>query len=777
MHGTRRYPAHSAVLWVTTGLCILWTLRGKAETPLPVEDIMGMASISDVAISPDGSRVAYLICRSPQQNPAKNYLHETDGVWYLDRCRLAISSSLAAVPYFPTEPGAHAVAPAWSPDGRKIAFISDQDGGPHLWVAEVDTREVRRASDVKVRPTAYRRERLLSWLPDGQHILIKPNDGDSEQGEDAAKRAASPDIRVLRWPDKPAEANGATGFTPSAHGSRYRGALGLIDLSSGALVRLPSAEAAMWPQISPDGRFALYQDLLGVKGIDFLYAATLVSTRDGRALATVRHVVTNTYPGPATSWSPSGRMATFADCRFMSRDGTEIDLRGKLPVQSCGQVWDRASDTLFRLIVDDDKHGANVWRIDPHRRAARLVGHVRGQRAQLVMPRTLDRACSGPDNDGVLAIARDPASRATVVLRLDRSGKSIETARLHKDIGVIPEFGRDVSIDCSVMAFVGQDAQHPPDVWLLKIGESAPVQVSKVNPQLDRYQFGEGRLIQWRGGLDGRALSGALFLPPDYTSERRYPLVTMVYGTHALSEGLNQFHPAASLPNVHFFTTRGYAVLLPDSYADPPSPASSIVSSIIPGVDKVVDLGIADSDRLAVIGHSYGGYTVLSLLVNTTRFRAAVAVAGPYDLLRQYGTLDESGNAHGAGSGLQLAEAGLADATPWKIRERYIENSPIFYLDRVTTPLLLIHGALDPVPVAQADAVFLGLRQLDKPVEYVRYARGAHGFIGTEYEQDYYERIVGWFDLHLKEIDGTTKATTMSVVRAHRSAGRRNEAK
>ena len=169
--------------------------------------------------------------------------------------------------------------------------------------------------------------------------------------------------------------------------------------------------------------------------------------------------------------------------------------------------------------------------------------------------------------------------------------------------------------------------------------------------------------------------------------------------------------------------------------------------SILPGVDKLIELGIADPDRLGVMGHSYGGYGVLSLLVHTQRFKAAVTLAPGYvDRITHYGNLWSDGSSIYT---IQL-EAELG-GTPWERREKYIENSPIFYLDKVQTPLLIIQGTRDPAaPELTSDGLFVGLRRLGKKVEYAKYEGEGHVIQGYANQVDYLNRIIAWFDKYLK---------------------------
>jgi dipeptidyl aminopeptidase/acylaminoacyl peptidase len=275
-------------------------------------------------------------------------------------------------------------------------------------------------------------------------------------------------------------------------------------------------------------------------------------------------------------------------------------------------------------------------------------------------------------------------------------------------------------------------------------------QMTHLNPEVEKYRMGTRRQIEWLS-LDGKRLRGALLLPASYEAGKQYPLIVEVYGGQLQSKSLRTFSDwGSSELNLQLLATRGYAVLLPDAPLDKGTPMLDHVKTILPGVNKVIEVGIADPQRLGVMGHSYGGYGVLSLTVQTKRFKAAVSSAGFGDLIAFYGEMSKDGVAYGAGVIEQ--RQGQLGGTPWQYRERYIENSPVSYLDRVETPLLILHGSDDTVVAPfLSDEVFVGLRRLGKEVEYANYEAEGHVVLGHTNFMDYCQRIIDWFDNHLKK--------------------------
>jgi dipeptidyl aminopeptidase/acylaminoacyl peptidase len=176
-----------------------------------------------------------------------------------------------------------------------------------------------------------------------------------------------------------------------------------------------------------------------------------------------------------------------------------------------------------------------------------------------------------------------------------------------------------------------------------------------------------------------------------------------------------------------------------------------LAKTVLPGVNAIIEMGIADPDRLGVMGHSNGGYSTLGLITQTKRFKAAMEADGMADLLAEYGEMDQAGTAFGT-SNLEHGQDALG-GTPWEVRERYIENSPIFYLDRVATPLMIVHGSKDrAVSAYLGDEVFVDVRRLGKEVEYAKYEGEEHSPSYWSYanQVDFCNRVIAWFDRFLK---------------------------
>ena len=223
-----------------------------------------------------------------------------------------------------------------------------------------------------------------------------------------------------------------------------------------------------------------------------------------------------------------------------------------------------------------------------------------------------------------------------------------------------------------------------------------------------------------------------------------------VYPTEMGSELVNTYGLAGpGVDNMQLLATRGFAVLTPDLPVRSESVPTDLLKMVMPGVDRAVELGYADPERLGVMGHSFGGFAVVSLITQTTRFKAAVSCSGFGDLVSSYGHMAANGHAEDVES-LEDGYMKLG-GPPWVRSQQYIEQSPVFHLDRVGTPLLMLIGSLDYVPPANFGEVFVGLRRLGKEAEFAIYEGEGHwaGGWGFANAVDYCDRIIDWFDTHI----------------------------
>lgn len=283
-------------------------------------------------------------------------------------------------------------------------------------------------------------------------------------------------------------------------------------------------------------------------------------------------------------------------------------------------------------------------------------------------------------------------------------------------------------------------------------------QVWRANTWMSEVKLGRAEHVAYTGG-DGAPLNAWVLLPPDHVAGTRAPLVTIVYPTSLYGASPPSSFSAfqANFEHPQLFAALGYAVLLPSMPArkDPleSHALAPLLSSVLPAVDAAVARGLADPDRIAVAGQSDGGFATLGLITQTTRFRTAIASASFSNLVSFYGTLNGQSR-HGDLARpdrtqvlrmLQFEKGGMGlGGPPWEQGTRYHENSAVLRADKVETPLMLIHGELDSVPIQQAEEFFTALFRQDKRAVLVRYAGEGHEIDGRANVLDLWRRVADW---------------------------------
>jgi dipeptidyl aminopeptidase/acylaminoacyl peptidase len=285
-------------------------------------------------------------------------------------------------------------------------------------------------------------------------------------------------------------------------------------------------------------------------------------------------------------------------------------------------------------------------------------------------------------------------------------------------------------------AFVRQDAETPPEVYVSGTDEIKPERISRINSQVAPQQIPETRVVRWRS-FDGMEIEGVLAKPVGYRSGRRYPLLVVPHGgPHSVVT--NSFFP---FREAWLMANRGWAVFLPNfrgsgNYGERFLRANldgwgvGDFRDVMTGIDHLIETGIADGDRLAISGASYGGYMTAWSITQTTRFRAAVVGCAITDLVSFFGTTD-----------VRTRFENYLGADP----HQYVRLSPVQYVDRVRTPALIWHGDQDPrVPPGQGRELYSALKHHSVAVEMLIVHGEGHGLKGPRHQRDLLEREVQW---------------------------------
>jgi dienelactone hydrolase len=412
---------------------------------------------------------------------------------------------------------------------------------------------------------------------------------------------------------------------------------------------------------------------------------------------------------------------------------------------SYGSAGWTAGDTHFLIY---DAH--DIWAVDPTGRTAPRnitegVGRRENLRFRYVRLDTEERAID-PNADMMLS-AFNVVTKADGYWR-DRIRGDQPPVRLIMDDKRFGTPRRAENAD--VLMLTRSDFAEFPDVWVSDMDFRELRKLSNANPQQAEYRWGTAELVSWRSGQN-EALEGVLYKPEDFDPSRKYPM--MVYFYERLSDNLHgHVVPAAgsSSINISFYVSRGYLVFTPDIPYRVGYPGESAYNSVVPGVLSLLPRGYIDENRIGVQGHSWGGYQIAYLVTKTDIFAAAEAGAPVVNMVSAYGGIRwESGMVRQFQYEKTQSRLG---ATLWDAPMRFIENSPIFWADKVNTPLLMLHNDEDgAVPWEQGIEYFVALRRLSKPVWMLNYNGEAHGLRRMANRKDWTVRMQQFFDHYLMD--------------------------
>lgn len=296
--------------------------------------------------------------------------------------------------------------------------------------------------------------------------------------------------------------------------------------------------------------------------------------------------------------------------------------------------------------------------------------------------------------------------------------------------------------------FSRQSYQQYPDLWFTNNRFQQPRRLTNANPQQQQYQWGSARIFSWTN-YEGKLNEGILYLPHNFDSSKRYPVIVDFYEKHSadLHEYLTPEYSTSTI-NIPTYVSNGYLVFRPDIHYTIGAPGESVYNSVVSGTRALVAQGFADSSRIGVQGHSFSGFEVAYLLTRTSLFACANIGAGVVNFTYNY-TFVRSNGAPGLFK-FEVEQYRMGK-TLWEDPQGYINNSPIFKADKITTPVVILHNDKDgAVPFTQGLDLFLAMRRLQKPAWLLNYKGQNHTLEESIPQQDWTLRMRQFFDHYLK---------------------------
>lgn len=287
-----------------------------------------------------------------------------------------------------------------------------------------------------------------------------------------------------------------------------------------------------------------------------------------------------------------------------------------------------------------------------------------------------------------------------------------------------------------------------PDIWVTNTSFNAPKKMSDGDVQRAPFNWGKAELINYKN-TDGVPLQGILIKPDNFDPKKKYPMLVYLY--EKLSDTVNNFQnpgPGTSI-NFSFYASNGYLIFMPDIVYKIGYPGKSALNCVLPGVDAVVKQGFVDENAIGIQGHSWGGYQIAYMVTQTNRFKAAAPGALVANMFSAY-----NGIRWGTGLPRQFQyerTQSRIGANIWDATQKFMENSPLFYVKNITTPIMMIaNDNDDAVPWYQGIEFYLALRRLNKEVYMFNYNGEFHGLRRRANQKDYSRRMFEFFNHFLK---------------------------
>ena len=681
-------------------------------------------------ISPDGGLLAVTLSQGKRRVPHDTSSGPANGAYIV---LIDVETGESIEPFSDLQ---MSWAGRWSPDGQTLAaYVVAQDAHACVGLWNRQTREVFIVSNAKI--PWVPESRVPQWTPDGRRIIVPliPN---------ARGSTVSPGIIVQSYTPGAAVSDQ---HSPLVDRPDFDECVGVLEVESGIVTEIAPGLGRGTLRMAPDGQaLATLNVIASPVDRPHLIADVNIVLLDGRDSYTVAENVPVNAQFYRISWSPDcqtisyisgGKWGDPQHLYCVPSDGSNEPTMMTEINSSLGNFqipwW---TDDGTRLIWLQDGFLIHLSIVDGRSRKLSKDSTGNHLRINAIAQRPGESVLHTDDRGDIVAHATDTRDNLKYIVRIH--SVSGEMTRVCPAPHSSPDEFNLAASERFVFARGRVEFDEMVHVYSLESGEAKTL--LEANSWRRDVAQPVRKTIEFKDA-NGRIQKASLFLPEDTLEGDRLPMVVTIYPGSDFSNK-DRYHSEAQL-----LTSAGYAALYPDSIMEDKDPIEQIVGVIRPAVNRAIEMGFADKNRIGIWGHSYGGYGVMALVTHTQIFHAAVANA-PFGINMTSTYLVDV-------AGMEWCEGKQArnGGSLWEKRDAYIKNSPLFAFDQVEAPVLVICGTHDVPGSMNSRETYLGLRRLGKRVEMREYRHEGH--IVTDWSaadtRDYYTSVLNWFNRYLSE--------------------------
>ncbi|MDG1278543.1 MAG: prolyl oligopeptidase family serine peptidase [Algoriphagus sp.] len=702
------------------------------KTAFTTEDALRVKSLSSQTLSDNGKYLGGMIMDGSARFDTDHFRFQDPSYLNVFPGELVIINTEDASEIRPYAGTAKITSLAWAPNNTEIAFLEEKEDKLHLMIYNVDRKKLKEVS-ISGNPLIANSD--LTWTPDSKSVLVHTRESswlgrameiynEATNGPTVVYDGSKP---FLKW-DEIRNTNSLT----EVH---------QVNLSNGKASKLLPESNYNGIYIAADGKHLIFNEVFPLKtayernkGTEYQTAYLNLITQDTAKVIYPRNEKRRNFTWTENkskyAWVDSGYVyiQTLGEdnAKNLTKGKAYSDEEKKKEVKFSIMTW---SPSDGKLLLSSEK---GYWLTDTAGDQLEMIYELLEDKEKAP---SLDLINWSEDERYLFFNYSSKEKWERGFTRFDLEAKQMEDVLINSNLYTNVQKSKDGSKYILSVS----DGDMPSNVMSTDASFSNMKSLTDLNPWMSNKNLTRSELISYRD-MDGKELKGVLYYPVDYEPGKKYPLVCEVYETF-FDNGYNR--------NMNLIANQGYFALRPSVDLELGYPGEAWVKGINSVINKLVDEGKVDNDKVGVHGVSYGGYATSLLITQTDRFAAAINISGKVNIISFLGDSPKIGTRNYAAAEVGQDRIG---GSLWDDPLKYFATTAVLHADRIKTPHLILTGEGDwNVPGTNSRELYYAMRRLGKEVVWVNYLKGGHGAGWASGESDFHDQWKRIFDFYEKQ--------------------------